>query len=75
MDGLSITDLVCPRDYSQFLTGDYDDTRLPVDAIKAVHNKNGKEWQLVVIPKYKENISASSQSPWSYKNDWNVCEM
>ena len=70
MDGLSITDLVCPRDYSQFLTGDYDDTRLPVDALKAVYNKNGRELQLIVVPKYKENINASAKSAWRIRDGW-----
>ena len=71
-DGVAITDLICPKDSSEFLSRDYDDTRLPVNALKATLNKSGKEWQFVWIPRFESPIYAGPKSPWAFKQHWPV---
>ncbi len=36
-DALRVTDCVSPFDYTEFLAQDYDDIRMPVNALRAIH--------------------------------------
>ena len=64
-DGLTITDLLCTRDYTEFLARDFDDTRLPVDALKTRWLQDNSTWELVFIPQFKPAELAPAGSPWA----------
>ncbi len=37
-DGLQLTDVISPMDYTEFMANDYDDIRIPVNAIRVRYN-------------------------------------
>ena len=65
-DGLRITDLISPLDLTEFLARDYDDIRMPVDAIRWRYMDNVIKLELVFIPIFQTyNIPDDPQNPWS----------
>ncbi len=63
-DGLQVTDIVSPRDYSEFLARDFDDTRLAVEAMKIRLLGESTDLELIWIPVFKEAIMPTDESPW-----------
>ena len=49
-DGLRVTDLVSPMDYTEFLAQDYDDIRVPVNGIRAKYFNTLFDLELVFLP-------------------------
>ena len=65
-DGLRVTDLISPMDYTEFLAQDYDDIRVPVGALRAryIHNAWSLEAVLVPVPEFYK-IPTDPANPWS----------
>ncbi len=65
-DGLRITDIVAPMDYSEFLARDYDDIRIPVNAFQLRYNKPNYNAELIFIPIPEFFIlPVDENNPWS----------
>lgn len=65
-DGLQITDLVSPFDYTEFLARDYDDIRIPVDAIKFRSLNDDFDIELIWLPIFQKGILPGLKSPWAF---------
>lgn len=65
-DGIRVTDLISPMDYTEFLAQDYDDIRVPVGALRVryLHNSWSLEAVAVPIPEFFK-IPTDSLNPWS----------
>ena len=65
-DGLRVTDLISPMDYTEFLAQDYDDIRVPVGALRVRYNKESwsLEGVLVPVPEFFK-IPTDPANPWS----------
>lgn len=65
-DGLRVTDLISPMDYTEFQAQDYDDIRVPVGALRAryIHNAWSLEAVLVPVPEFYK-IPTDPANPWS----------
>jgi hypothetical protein len=64
-DGLRITDLISPMDYTEFMANDYDDIRVPVNAInlKFPGESFSAEVVFVPVPEYFV-LPTSDDNPW-----------
>lgn len=64
-DGLQITDIISPKDYSEFLARDFDDMRLAVDAFKVRVLGDISDLELIWIPIFKAAVTPTTESPWT----------
>ena len=65
-DGLRITDLISPLDLTEFLAQDYDDIRMPVDAIKWRYMDNVIKLELLYVPIFQTYIIPDDpENPWA----------
>lgn len=66
-DGVRITDLISPMDMTEFLAQDYDDIRMPVNALRfSVFNESMKV-EVVVLPVFE-----GYRLPVDPRNPWNI---
>lgn len=65
-DGISITDVISPMDYTEFLAQDYDDIRMPVDAAKFRYLRDQMNVELIWIPIFQPAILPPADSPWAF---------
>ena len=64
-DGIRIMDAISPVDYREFLTRDFDETRLPLESFKFRYMPGTSEFEFVWIPKFKPaRIPDSPDNPW-----------
>ena len=66
-DGIRITDIIAPMDFTEFLAREYDDIRMPVDALKLRYFNNTMKLELVFVPVFQSFIY-----PTDPENPWNV---
>ncbi|MBN2091675.1 hypothetical protein JW964_18820 [candidate division KSB1 bacterium] len=66
-DGIQITDIVSPMDYTEFLAQDYDDIRMPVEGVKTRYNWNQASLEMVWIPVFQSDIFPAEDNPWAFK--------
>ena len=65
-DGLRITDLISPMDYTEFMANDYDDIRVPVNAINLKYPGESFSAELVFVPVPEYFVMPSGEdNPWS----------
>jgi len=64
-DGLRITDIVSPSELTEFIARDFDDTRIPVDALKLRFLGEITNLELLWLPNFQEGILAESGTPWA----------
>ena len=65
-DGLRVTDLISPMDYSEFLAQDYDDIRIPVGALRVRYSRDKWSLDMVAVPVAEFfNIPLDPKNPWS----------
>ncbi len=64
-DGMRITDLVSPMNMTEFLARDYDDIRMPVEALKFRYFTGDMKFEFVYVPIFKGFIL-----PMNPKNPW-----
>lgn len=66
-DAVRITDIVSPMDFTEFLAQDYDDIRIPVNAIRIKYTRPKWSAEAVVIP-----VSSFYELPVDKENPWAV---
>ena len=66
-DALRITDLVSPMDYSEFLAQDYDDIRIPENALRVKFTKNTFAFEMLAVP-----VIETFELPTDRKNPWAI---
>lgn len=68
-DGIQITDIVSPQDYTEFFAQDYDDLRMPVEAVKLRLLPDIFDLELIWIPFFKASIYPTGDNPWVPESD------
>jgi hypothetical protein len=65
-DGLRVTDLISPMDYSEFLAQDYDDIRVPVGALRVKFIQDSWSLEAVAVPVPEFFVLPTDEAnPWS----------
>lgn len=72
-DGLRLTDIVSPMDYTEFLAQDYDDIRIPVNAfrLKLTQQKFNAEFIFIPVSDFFI-LPLDSDNPWSVLSSLNI---
>ncbi|MBI9090101.1 MAG: hypothetical protein JEZ12_12875 [Desulfobacterium sp.] len=64
-DGVRVTDNISPSDLSEYITRDFDEIRMAVDALKfRLFGTHGTA-ELIYIPFFKAGILPEDDSPWA----------
>lgn len=63
-DGVQITDLVSPPDYTEFITRDIEEVRQAVDAAKVRLLGENVDVEMVWIPSFRPAVLPSGDNPW-----------
>ena len=66
-DGLAITDIISPKDYTEFLARDFDDIRLPVDALRGRLLFDRANVEFLWLPVFRPAVLPSSGMPWAFQ--------
>jgi hypothetical protein len=66
-DGLRITDIVSPMDMTEFLARDYDDIRIPVNAMRVRYLTQNIRAEIILIP-----VTSFFIVPYQTDNPWSV---
>jgi hypothetical protein len=66
-DGLRITDIISPMDYTEFLAQDYDDIRIPVGGLRLRYSREKWCAEVVAVP-----VSSFFELPTDDENPWSV---
>lgn len=66
-DGLRLTDIISPMDYTEFLAQDYDDIRIPVGAMRLRYSRDKWCLEAVVVP-----VPSFFELPTDATNPWSV---
>lgn len=64
-DGVQVTDIICPPDYTESITRDLDEIRQPVEAAKFRFLGNFLNLELIWIPVFREAKMPRKGTPWS----------
>ena len=65
-DGLRVTDLISPMDYTEFLAQDYDDIRVPVGALRVRYSRESWSLEAIAVPRPEFFILPTDPAnPWS----------
>lgn len=63
-DGIRITDNISPLDYSEYITRDFDEIRMGVDALNLKYDTEAGTFQCIWIPFYRAGVQPADSSPW-----------
>lgn len=75
-DGLQVTDIISPMDYTEFLAEDYDDIRMSVNAIRFNFSNTSLKAEAIWVPIIEVfNLPTDSINPWSISMNNIYCEM
>jgi hypothetical protein len=69
-DGVQITDVISPMDYTEFLARDYDDIRTPVDSFKFRLLKDLYNLEFIWVPVFKAAVLPGPGNPWAVQPDF-----
>lgn len=69
-DGVQITDVISPPDYTEFITRDLDEIRMPVYAAKLRRPGDLVDIELIWIPVFKAAVQPSGDNPWAVRQEW-----
>ena len=64
-DGVFITDIISPKDLSEFLLRDFDEVRKGITSLKADYYLGNNTFEFVWIPKFTPTIMPNESSIWS----------
>ncbi len=68
-DGIRITDVLSPFDYREFITRDFEEIRMPVEAVKIHWLFSAVDAELIWIPFFTPaKLPDSSSNPWYVDN-------
>ncbi len=68
-DGVQITDIISPPDYTESITRDLDEIRMPVDAAKLRLLGDVINAELIWIPVFEAAVQPSGDNPWAVATD------
>ncbi len=68
-DGVQITDIISPPDYTESVTRDLDEIRMPVDAAKFRLLGDHVDTELIWIPVFEPAVLPSGDNPWAVEPD------
>jgi len=71
-DGVFITDVISPKNLSEFLLPDFDEIRMGVTAVKLDYYMGNNTLELVLVPLFTPTVLPDSGSIWSPKMDFPV---
>ena len=63
-DGIQITDIISPPDYTEFITRDLDEIRMPVNALKFRWLGDVTNAEVIWIPFFKSAVLPGGDNPW-----------
>lgn len=66
-DGLRVTDIISPMDYTEFLAQDYDDIRIPVGGLRLRYMRDRWNIEAVAVP-----VASFFELPIEPDNPWSV---
>ncbi len=71
-DGIQVTDMISPLDYTESITRELDEIRIPVDAarLRWLGLWDSVDFELVWIPVFKAAVSPSGDNPWSLEEEY-----
>lgn len=65
-DGLQLTDVISPMDMTEFLTQEYDDLRIPVNAVRLFYLSEFVTVEAIVVPTFQGyKLPLGPKNPWS----------
>jgi hypothetical protein len=64
-DGLRITDLLCPTDYTEFIALEFDDVRIPINALRLRFLSDTVSFEMVSIPIFTPGVMPPEDSPYN----------
>lgn len=64
-DGVQVTDLISPPDYTESMTRDLDEIRMPVDALKFRVLGGAVDTEFIWIPVFKAAVLPTGDNPWA----------
>ena len=74
-DGLQVTDIISPMDYTEFLAEDYDDIRIPVNAIRLNYSGMNLKAEAIWVPVPEFFIlPTDSVNPWAISMSGMYCQ-
>lgn len=68
-DGVQVTDIISPPDYTESITRDLDEIRMPVDAAKFRLLGDHVDTELIWIPVFAPAVMPSGDNPWAIEPD------
>ena len=71
-DGMQITDIICSGDYTEFITRDFDDIRIPVESIKFRWLPGFADFEMIWLPFFKASVLPSGNNPWKISQAYNT---
>lgn len=71
-DGMQITDIICPGDYTEFITRDFDDIRIPVESIKFRWLPGFADFEIIWLPFFKASVLPSGNNPWKILQEFDT---
>ena len=75
-DGVQVTDIISPMDYSEFLAQDYDDIRIPVNAIRLCYSNMYLKAEGIFVPTPEFYIMPTErENPWSISLNGMYCQL
>ena len=66
-DGLRVTDIISPMDYTEFLAQDYDDIRIPVGGLRLRYLRDRWNLEVIAVP-----VASFFELPVEPNNPWSV---
>ena len=66
-DGVFITDIISPKDLSEFLLPNFEEIRLGVDALKLNYYRGDHTFEIVWLPRFQPTIFPEAASIWAPK--------
>lgn len=66
-DGVFITDIISPRDISEFILPDFDEIRIGTNAVKFDYYLENSTFEAVWIPTFQATITPDENSIWAPK--------
>ena len=69
-DGVQVTDVICPPDYTESITRDLDEIRMPVDAAKFRVLGSDMDLEMIWIPVFEAAKLPGEDNPWATEVTW-----
>ncbi len=64
-DGVQITDIISPPDYTESVSRDLDEIRMPVEAARFRLLGSSIDTELILIPTFKAAVLPTGDNPWA----------